>query len=183
MILEFAAGYIAADALDGYMAEQRTITGDRGAITRIEGIGRTVEGGANLRPIPSDPVPIPAPEPLTPRSIGSPRAPISRGNIPIYAPPQPGSAPGPPAGSQDSPTDGERFGYSDQFGAGGLLADLVLRLFGADETDTPRPPIVVGDAGFAGRSGGGNTALIVLILVAVGGAGYYFFVYKKGGAQ
>jgi hypothetical protein len=91
----------------------------------------------------------------------------------------------PPSGTQDAPTGGTTIGgsgpgsYGDQYGFPGVLADLFLRTFGADSTDKPQAPVVVGDAGMASSSGGANTLLIVLVVAGIAGAGYYFFVYKK----
>lgn len=111
-------------------------------------------------------------------------APAPGGSSPNIVPPGGfQGALGPPAGSQSAPTDGETArSYSGEFGRFGVLADLFGSTFGADETDTPRPPIVVGDAGYAGTGGSGNTLMIIVVLAAVGGAAWYLFLRKKGGA-
>src|SRR5262245_48489739 len=95
--------------------------------------------------------------------------------------------PAPPAPSgQSAPTDGDSLtpvsSYADKYGLGGVLADLFGRTFGASETDTPRPPIVVGDAGMTSAGGGGNLIMILLVLAVIGGAALWLFFRKKGGA-
>jgi hypothetical protein len=161
MIPEFLVSYLASDAIGDYLMAGR------------EESGRPIDpGDGSTQPAPP---PNPAPvrtierrDPIRPRDYGT--------NRPIYIPPPAGGS-SPPPGSQETPTDGQSF--ADRFGRFGVLADLARDLFGAGETGTPQPPIVVGDAGFSGTSGSGNTMLIVLVLAGVGFAGYWFLVRKK----
>lgn len=188
MIPQFLAGFIASHALEDVMAD-RTIE------PREPMTGR----GDQLRTLAS-PRTLPTRDPITrggggERSIPI-RAPISgrdmSGRTITDAPDPTGPTPNivppggfqnlfqPPPGSQSAPTDGETIGsYADAFGAFGVLADLFRGTFGAGETDTPQPPIVVGDAGYAGTGGGGNVLMILLVLAGVGGAAWYLFIRKK----
>ncbi len=190
MIPQFLAGFIASHALEDVMSERtleprepttrgdqlRTLASPRTIPTR-DGILRGGTAATDGRGV-STRAPI-SNRDMSGRAITD--APAPTGPTPNIVPP--GGFQNlfqPPPGSQSAPTDGETIGsYADAFGAFGVLADLFRGTFGADETDTPQPPIVVGDAGYAGTGGGGNVLMILLVLAGVGGAAWYLFLRKK----